>query len=212
MEKMKISNNLEPVVELYFADGAKRLYNMVDKILFKLHFTDVNKEDFYSLANEIFVAEVLPNYDSNKSFEGFLYSTLYKKFCSEMTARTRYKRCRKIKKEERDEYGNTVIKEIIIPDGYLYEPIGDEDGSTLEDTLPYGKTVESEIFEEKEEGYSQKMLLYLSKLSNLQKDVLRLIVAGYSPREIREELHISEKQYADCNAAIRAYKNISILF
>ncbi len=46
-----------------------------------------------------------------------------------------------------------------------------------------------ELFEEKEEGYSRRMLLYLSRLSNLQKEVLRLSIAGYLPSEIREQLH-----------------------
>ena len=73
-------------------------------------------------------------------------------------------------------------------------------------------TIEKEIFDRNEEGYSKRMLLYLSKLSNLQKEVLRLNIAGYLPNEIREELHISEKQYADCYAAIHSYRNVSVLF
>ena len=56
------------------------------------------------------------------------------------------------------------------------------------------------------------MLLYLSRLSNLQKEVLRLNIAGYLPSEIREELHIDEKEYTDCYAAIHSYRNVSVLF
>ena len=66
--------------------------------------------------------------------------------------------------------------------------------------------------EDDEEEYSSKMLLYLSKLSNLQKEVLKLNIAGYLPNEIREELHINEKEYADCYAAIHSYRNVSVLF
>ena len=68
------------------------------------------------------------------------------------------------------------------------------------------------FFEKNEEEYSNRMLLYLSRLSDLQKKVLRLNVAGYQPNEIRKELHISEKQYADCYAAIHSYRNVSVLF
>ncbi len=68
------------------------------------------------------------------------------------------------------------------------------------------------IFENNEEGYSAKMLLYLSKLSDLQKEVLNCMVAGYSPYEVKKKLHISEKQYLDCNQAIHSYRNISLLF
>ncbi len=56
------------------------------------------------------------------------------------------------------------------------------------------------------------MLLYLSRLSGLQKEVLMLNIAGYLPGEIREELHISGKQYANCYAAIHSYRNVSVLF
>ena len=73
-------------------------------------------------------------------------------------------------------------------------------------------TIEKEVFDKNEEGYSKKMLLYLNRLSNLQKEVLRLNIAGYLPNEIREELHISEKEYADCYAAIHSYRNVSVLF
>lgn len=63
---------------------------MVDQILFKLRF-DVDNEDFYSLANEIFV-DVLRRYDGMQDFNGFLYSCLTNKFKTEMTRRNRQKR------------------------------------------------------------------------------------------------------------------------
>ena len=166
---------------------------MVDKILFKLHFADVDKNDFYSLANEVFMYTVR-DYDSSKSFDGFLYSCLYKKFCTEMT-----RRCRKKRKGDKMDIS-------------IYAPIGDDENSTIGDMIASDFSIEKEIFEKDEEGYSRKMLLYLSRLSNLQKEVLRLNIAGYLPGEIREELHISEKQYADCCAAIHSYRNVSVLF
>jgi FixJ family two-component response regulator len=56
------------------------------------------------------------------------------------------------------------------------------------------------------------MLEYLNRLSTLQKNVLRLIIAGYLPKEIVEELHITQKQYSDSCAAIHSYRNVSVLF
>ena len=91
-------------------------------------------------------------------------------------------------------------------------PIGDDDNSTIGDMIADGFSIEKEIFEKDEEGYSKRMLLYLSRLSNLQKEVLRLNAVGYLPEEIRDELHISEKQYSDCYAAIHSYRNVSVLF
>lgn len=56
------------------------------------------------------------------------------------------------------------------------------------------------------------VLAYLERLSDLQKEVLRLNMAGYLPGEVREELQISTKQYDDCYAAIRSYRNVQLIF
>lgn len=208
---MNIQSYMEQIINSYYENDAKKLHKMVDKVLKNLHFVDVDKDDYYSLATEIFVNEVIPNYNPEKSFESFLYSTLYKKFCTAMTRATRSKRCTKIKVEEKDKNGETIIKEIILPDERLNAPIGDEDNSTLEDMISSNHTVESEIFGEKEFGYSKKMKQYLDRLSLLQKEVLRLISIGFEPNEILAELHINKKQYEDCYNAIHAYRNIVIL-
>lgn len=193
MEQIGIPENMEPIVVSYFQNNAKKLNNMVDKILFKLHFVDIDKNDFYSLANEVFMYAVR-DYEPSKSFDGFLYSCLYKKFCSEMTRRHREKR-----KADRMSIS-------------IDTPVGEDKSLTLGDMIADDFDVEKEVLEEDEEEYSSKMLLYLSRLSNLQKEFLKLNIAGYLPREIREELHISEKEYADCYAAIHSYRNVSVLF
>lgn len=193
MEQINIPESMEPIVASYFQNNAKKLNNMVDKILFKLHFVDIDKNDFYSLANEVFMYTVR-DYEPSKSFDGFLYSCLYKKFCSEMTRRHREKR-----KADRMSIS-------------IDTPVGEDKSLTLGDTIADDFDVEKEVLEDDEEEYSSKMLLYLSKLSNLQKEVLKLNIAGYLPNEIRKELHINEKEYADCYAAIHSYRNVSVLF
>lgn len=193
MEQIKIPENMEPIVTSYFQNNAKKLNNMVDKILYKLHFVDIDKNDFYSLANEVFMYTVR-DYEPSKSFDGFLYSCLYKKFCSEMTRRRREKR-----KADRMSIS-------------IDTSVGEDKSLTLGDTIADDFNVEREVLEDNEEEYSSKMLLYLNRLSNLQKEVLKLSIAGYLPNEIREELHINEKEYADCYAAIHSYRNVSVLF
>lgn len=193
MEQIVIPEYMEPIVVSYYQNNAKKLNNMVDKILFKLHFIDIDKNDFYSLANEVFMYTVR-DYDSSKSFDGFLYSCLYKKFCSEMTRRHREKR-----KADRMSVS-------------IDTPVGEDKSLTLGDTIADDFDVEKEVLEDDEEEYSSKMLLYLSKLSNIQKEILKLDIAGYLPNEIRKELHINEKEYADCYAAIHSYRNVSVLF
>lgn len=185
---------MERIVDTYYVNNAQKLRGIVDKILLQFGgLSDKDKDDFYSLANEVFV-DVMKRYDHEKSFDGFLYSCLCKKIKTEMTRRNRYKR-----KADRMSVS-------------IDTPIGDDEGSTLGDVIADEFNIEKILFEEREDGYSKRMLLYLDKLSSLQKEVLRLTVVGYSPCEIREELHMSGKQYSDCYAAIHSYRNVSILF
>ena len=185
---------MDKILSTYYSNNAKKLHKVVDKILLKFGgISNKDLDDFYSLANEVFV-DVIKRYDGSQSFDGFLYSCLLNKIKTEMTRRNREKR-----KADRMSIS-------------IDTPIGDDDNSTIGDMIAADFTIEKELFEKDEEGYSRKMLLYLSRLSNLQKEVLRLNIAGYLPGEIREELHISEKQYADCYAAIHSYRNVSVLF
>lgn len=195
MDSVTISKMYEKhkgLVDSYFENDGKKLYAMIDKILFKLKF-DVENSDFYSLGSEIFL-DALCRYDETQNFNGFLYSCLINKFKTEMTRRNRQKR----------QGDNNAIS--------IDTPIGDDDGNfTIGDTLASKSTIEKEFFEEREETYSQEMCQYLSKLSNLQKEVLHLISIGYMPNEILDELHINQKMYEDCYSAIHSYRNISIL-
>ena len=185
---------MDKILITYYEDNAKKLHKVVDKILLKFGgLSDKDLDDFYSLANEVFV-DVMRRYDSSQSFDGFLYSCLANKIKTEITRRNREKR-------KADRMSISIDK-----------PIGDDENSTIGDMIADNFSIERELFDKKEEGYSKRMLLYLSRLSNLQKEVLRLSIAGYLPGEIREELHISEKQYVDCNEAIHSYRNVSVLF
>ena len=185
---------MDKILITYYANNARKLHKVVDKILLKFGgLSNKDLDDFYSLANEVFW-DAMKRYDDAQSFDAFLYSCLLNKIKTEMTKRNREKR-----KADRMSIS-------------IDTPIGDDENSTIGDTIADKVTIEKEIFEGREEGYSKKMLLYLSRLSNLQKEVLRLNIAGYLPGEIREELHMSEKEYADCYAAIHSYRNVSVLF
>ncbi|WWR16852.1 hypothetical protein V1224_05310 [Lachnospiraceae bacterium JLR.KK008] len=185
---------MEQVLITYYANNARKLRGIVDKILVKFGgLSNKDLDDFYSLANEVFV-DVMKRCDDSQSFDAFLYACLSNRIKTEMTSRNREKR-----KAER----LSVSLEI---------PVGNDENSTIGDLLVDDFTIEKALFENREEGYSQRMLTYLGRLSDLQKEVLRLLTGGYFPDEIRRQLQITEKQYADCNAAIRSYRNVSALF
>lgn len=185
---------MDKILITYYSNNARKLHKVVDKILLKFGgLSDKDLDDFYSLANEVFW-DAMRRYDDLQSFDAFLYSCLLNKIKTEITRRNREKR-----KADRMSIS-------------IDTPIGDDENTTIADIIADDFSIEKELFEKNEDGYSKKIQLYLNRLSNLQKEVLRLIIAGYLPGEIREELHISEKQYADCYAAIHSYRNVSILF
>lgn len=185
---------MDEILITYYSNNAKKLHKIVDRILLKFGgLSDKDLDDFYSLANEVFV-DVMARYDDSQSFDAFLYSCLLNKVKTEMTRRN----CEKRKADRMSISIDT--------------PISDDENSTIGDIIACDFTIEREIFDKNEEGYSKRMQLYLSRLSSLQREVLKLNIAGYSPGEIREELHISEKEYTDCYAAIHSYRNVSVLF
>ena len=182
---------MEKIILSYYEDNAKKMRTMIDKILFRLKF-NVDNEDFYSLGNEVFL-DVLNRYDGKQDFDGFLYSCLVRKFKTEMTRRNRYKR-------QADRMAISIDS-----------PVGEDENMTLSDIIADKDTIEKIFFEENEDTYSAEMQRYLSRLSILQREVLRLISIGFNPNEILTELHINKKQYEDCYEAIHSYRNISIL-
>lgn len=181
---------MELILNSYYANNASKLHKMVDKILIKLKFHDVDNEDFYSLANEIFV-DVLKRYNESQDFDGFLYSCLYKKFCTEMTRRGRQKR-------QADKSSISI-----------YTHIGDEESdSTLCDMITDNKTVEDEIFEESRDDWGKEMKEYLSSLSPLQKKIVFLLSDNNTPDEICKELHITMKHFDNSMKRILADEKI----
>lgn len=198
-----IEEYYEDVINEYYGNNAKKIYEKVDKIFRKNRWVAKNNdmEEFYSVANDVFT-DIIYNfrYDkSNKNFDAFLDGALTLAIIDEFKRQTRSKRATKVKvivdgKEE----------VIVIPDRYLAEKLNDEDGLSLEDVTASNISVEKFLFGNKKIGYSKDMINYLNSLSKLQKRVLRLIVIGYSTKEILEELDITYAKFSDCMAAIHS--------
>lgn len=191
----EISISLQPYINTYYADNAKKLHKVVDKILFKFGgLSNKDMDDFYSLANEVFV-QVMKRYDPMQSFDGFLYSCLSNKIMTEITRRNREKR-----RADRLSISIDSMNQ-------------DEEGCNLLDFI----ASDFDTFEEaaKTQGngqYQDKVQLYISKLSNLQVTILNLLIDGYKPNEVRGLLEISQREYAENMQTMRSYENIKILF
>lgn len=84
-----------------------------------------------------------------------------------------------------------------------------EDGIDLAEKIPS----DFDTFEEAcgNDFSGTKVEKYLARLSTVQRKIVTLLSNGYKAGEIRELLHMSNKQYSQDLAAIQAYENVRVL-
>lgn len=186
---------LQPILDTYYADNAKKLHKVVDKILSKFGgLSNKDMDDFYSIANEVF-ADIMRKYDESQSFDGFLYSCLSNKIKTEITKRN----CEKRKADRM---------------AISFNAANDSgEGCCLLDFISSDFDTFEEVAKRQKGGeYRDKVQQYISKLSNLQVSILNLLIDGYKPNEIQLILEISSKEYAEDLKNIRSYENVKFLF
>ena len=185
---------MEQILNTYYSNNARKLHKIVDKILLKFGgLSDKDLDDFYSLANEVFV-DVIRRYDFKQSFDGFLYSCLLKKIMSEMTRRNREKR-----KADRMSIS-------------IDTPIGDDENSTIGDLIADDFTIEKELFEKEDRVEWRKEIIdFLDGLSPLQRKIAILLSDDNTPDEICEELHITIKHFENSMKRILSDEKIKPL-
>lgn len=183
------------ILDSYYADNAKKLHKVVDRILSKFGgLSNRDKDDFYSLANEVF-AEIMKKYDYEQSFDGFLYSCLLNKIMTEITRRNREKR-----KADRMAVSFDVTKE-------------NEEECSLLDIIPSDFDTFEEVAKRQGRGqYQDKVQQYISRLSNRQVNILNLLVDGYKANEIQRILDMSLTEYSEDLKIMRSYENVRSLF
>lgn len=185
---------MERILHTYYENNAKKLHKMVDRILLKFGgLSDKDMDDFYSLANEVFV-DAMARYDDSQSFDAFLYSCLSNKIKTEITRRNREKR-----KADRMSIS-------------IDTPIGDDENITIGDTVASNFSIEKEIFKkDKREGWSEEANMYLDSLSPLQRKIAFLLSDNNTPNEICEELHITLRHFENSMKRILADERIKSL-
>lgn len=187
----KVCKEHKDLINEYFKNNGKKIYAMIDKILFKLKF-NVEKSDFYSLGSEIFL-DALCRYDKSKSFDGFLYSCLMNKFKTEMTKRNRQKRMAD---------SNAIS---------IDAPIG-EDECTLADMIASNIDIEKEIIGSDEDIQSDERIeRYLDSLSRIQRKIITMKMQDIEVQHIKKELNLTDKQYSDYMQEAIQYEHIRLL-
>jgi RNA polymerase sigma factor (sigma-70 family) len=185
---------MDEILITYYSNNAKKLHKIVDRILLKFGgLSDKDLDDFYSLANEVFV-DVMARYDDSQSFDAFLYSCLLNKVKTEMTRRN-------CEKRKADRMSISIDA-----------PIGDDENSTIGDIIASDFSIEKELFEkDKREEWSEEANRYLDSLSPLQRKIAFLLSDNNTPNEICEELHITLKHFENSMKRILADERIKSL-
>jgi len=186
------------ILQPYCENDMKKLKKISKSIFLKFNepLAKADYDDFYSLAN-MTLWQAYNSYDPDMGvcFEGFLHTCLQKKFKSELTKRHRHKR---------------ILNQFATSLDAVNE---DEDKGSLMEFIPSDfDTFEEVLKRQEKEQYQNKVQQYISMLSNLQVNILNLLVDGYEPYEIRQILKLSERDYTNNMQIIRSYENIKILF
>ncbi|WP_289201137.1 sigma factor [Phocaeicola sartorii] len=158
--------------------------------------TKADHDDFYSIANmTLWQAYNAYDPDMGISFDGFLRSCLQKKFKSELTHRHRQKR---------------ILNQFAVS---LDAASDSEESCKLLELIPSDFDTFEEVTKRYEnQQYQDKVQLYISRLSNLQVNILNLLINGYRTNEIREILHLSSKELTENLQIMRSFENVKILF
>lgn len=182
-----------------YCDNDMQLLKKISRSIF-MRFNEplagADYDDFYSIAlMTLWQAYNAYDPDTGISFDGFLRSCLQKKFKSELTHRHRQKR---------------VLNQLAVS----LDAAGDgEDECSLLEFIPSDFDTFEEVTKRNEDQkYQDKVQQYISRLSDIQVNILNLLVDGYKPTEILLELQISAREYADNMQIIRSYENVKILF
>lgn len=194
-------------------ESARKLHNIVDKILSQFGgITDFDREECYSIANLEITKYVnsqleqgIEDFDENK-FNGFMYFAISNKIKTYMTRKNRGKRCQIVVTEE----DGKEVKEYIYPTSL--DNLMTDDGETKYiDVIPSDFDIESSIDVGELLNLGENIIRYISSLGSVQRQIADLIMQGCNSTEIKEILHISDKEYNTYLSDMKEYEKRQLL-
>lgn len=194
-------------------ESARKLHNIVDKILLQFGgITDFDREECYSIANLEITKYVnsqleqgIEDFDENK-FNGFMYFAISNKIKTYMTRKNRGKRCQIVVTEE----DGKEVKEYIYPTSL--DNLMTDDGETKYiDVIPSDFDIESSIDVGELLNLGENVIRYISSLGSVQRQIADLIMQGCNSTEIKEILHISDKEYNTYLSDMKEYEKRQLL-
>lgn len=192
-------------VDFYCSDNNKELKKIVTPIL-ACNFgwlAQKDYDDFYSIASQV-VWDCEKKFSSTKvktkKFKSFLSVCIHNKVKQQLTYMHRDKRVLK------DNEGNPIY------DTSIDVQIGEENNMTIGDTIQSDFDIDVALSETTNCGYSDKIEVFLSSLSETPRKIAEMIMSGHSVEDIKENLGLTDKEYKDCWKMINSYENKRVLY
>lgn len=163
--------------------------------------SNMDEDDLFSIAMDVLIKSVKRYDKSQGSLDKFLYNNIYKK--SDTYIRdTKYIPKRSNVKKDKDG------KVTHIPNTPLDAPT--DDGIDLAEKVASSFTIEDNLSEEFGFSSDDRVELFLEKLGKTQREILKLLMEGYSSLEVKEKLKITDREYSSAMAEVRKSKHLSL--
>lgn len=194
-------------------ESAKKLHTMVDKILSQFGgITDFDKEECYSIANLYISKYIKSQLDQNVEdfdeykFDGYMYFGITNKIKTYITHKNRGKRCQIVTSKE----GDKEVKQYIYPTSL--DNLMTDDGETKYiDVIPSDFDIESSIDVGELLNLGENVVKYIASLGCMERKIADLIMQGCNSTEIKDILHISDKEYYTYLSDMKEYEKRQLL-
>ena len=159
--------------------------------------SNMDDDDIYSIAMDVLIDSIKRYDDLQGKFDSFLSNNIQNKINTYIRD-TKYRTKRS--NVQKGENG----KNIYVPNIPIDAPT--DEGINIVERIDSGFQIEEELPEEIGFSLEENVEEYLNSLSEIQKKIAKYIMTGYTPSEIRVQLGLTEKQYAEHFAVMRSYE------